>query len=330
MRVFGSALMFAGVAAALVMNTDLYAAEVKLPDAVPAPEVHAAPAGNILPKHIGDTPVPEAKPGNNPADPKAPGQTAPDGGSGPKATEEKSEPESRATGSEPETPQNAPIPEDSPLEDHDEGVVNKERAGIDPARPQAEPDPRSTRIASQLMPPEEITCRQRLRQLGVIFEDRPAESDPAGCSIPYPIAVSALGPKTKLEPPGILNCAMAQAAATFTSDTVNPTAQRDFNADVASIGQASAYVCRPRAGTRKLSEHSFGNALDIARFNLSNGKAVDVVTQPGDTEARFLATIRTAACGPFKTVLGPGSDADHATHFHLDLAPRKHGGTVCQ
>jgi hypothetical protein len=40
--------------------------------------------------------------------------------------------------------------------------------------------------------------------------------------------------------------------------------------------------------------------------------------------------VRKAACGPFKTVLGPGSDADHALHFHFDLAPRRHGGTFCQ
>ncbi|TIQ63130.1 MAG: extensin family protein, partial [Mesorhizobium sp.] len=36
------------------------------------------------------------------------------------------------------------------------------------------------------------------------------------------------------------------------------------------------------------------------------------------------------ACGPFKTVLGPGSDADHSLHLHLDLAPRRNGGTFCQ
>ena len=40
--------------------------------------------------------------------------------------------------------------------------------------------------------------------------------------------------------------------------------------------------------------------------------------------------VRKAACGPFKTVLGPGSDPDHSLHFHLDLEPRRHGGTFCQ
>jgi hypothetical protein len=33
--------------------------------------------------------------------------------------------------------------------------------------------------------------------------------------------------------------------------------------------------------------------------------------------------MRTAACGWFTTVLGPGSDAFHANHMHLDI--EKHG-----
>jgi hypothetical protein len=29
-------------------------------------------------------------------------------------------------------------------------------------------------------------------------------------------------------------------------------------------------------------------------------------------------------------VLGPGSDPDHALHFHLDLEKRRSGSTFCQ
>ena len=47
-------------------------------------------------------------------------------------------------------------------------------------------------------------------------------------------------------------------------------------------------------------------------------------------EAEFMLSVRLAACGPFKTVLGPGSDADHATHFHFDLQPRRSGSLFCQ
>jgi hypothetical protein len=57
---------------------------------------------------------------------------------------------------------------------------------------------------------------------------------------------------------------------------------------------------------------------------------MDVKADAPEAEAKFLDALRKAACGPFKTVLGPGSDADHALHFHFDLAPRRHGGTFCQ
>ena len=97
-----------------------------------------------------------------------------------------------------------------------------------------------------------------------------------------------------------------------------------------SIDQASAYVCRPRHGTEKLSEHAFGNALDIATFELADGRRIGVRAEATGAEATFLGQVRKAACGPFTTVLGPGSDADHALHFHIDLAMRRPGSAFCR
>ena len=296
----------AGVAALCIATFSVSPALAQppaLPDKVPAPEVHAPPAGNIPPKHLGDTPVPEPRPGRQASSNAANGAEAP---AAPNADND-----ARPA---PTTPATAPLPQQSP----------------EPPEPQAPPDPRSAETPSQLMPPAEITCRQRLRTLGVDFEARPAEKDDTGCSVPYPISVRSLGKGVALEPEALMNCAMTEAAARFVTDVVAPAAKREFGAELKSITQASAYVCRPRNGTTKLSEHAFGNALDISRVNLSDGKAVDVILHPGEREARFLGAVRKAACGPFKTVLGPGSNADHETHLHLDLAPRHHGGTVCE
>ncbi|RUV89413.1 extensin family protein, partial [Mesorhizobium sp. M5C.F.Ca.IN.020.14.1.1] len=126
------------------------------------------------------------------------------------------------------------------------------------------------------------------------------------------------------------NCQMAEAAARFAANTIQPAAKAELDANLKSVGQASAYVCRPHHGGGKLSEHAFGNALDIASFTLSNGRRIDVGPVPPEKDAKFLNAVRKAACGPFKTVLGPGSDTDHSQHFHLDLAPRRNGGTFCQ
>lgn len=173
-------------------------------------------------------------------------------------------------------------------------------------------------------------CRERLQKLGVAFETRPALSDPQGCSVPFPLAVSSLGSGVSTEPEAVMNCQMTEAVANFVRSTIMPAAHSIYGSELTSIANASAYVCRPRNGTSKLSEHAFGNAFDMARFVLKDGTAIDVAAT-GDAKAqKFLGDIRKAACGPFKTVLGPGSDADHATHLHVDLAPRKSGATFCQ
>ncbi|RUM96933.1 extensin family protein [Pseudaminobacter arsenicus] len=200
----------------------------------------------------------------------------------------------------------------------------------DEKKPPAPPDPRSNAPRAATMPAAEKACRARLRTLGVEFTEHPPEKDAAGCALPWPIAVKALGDKIGIKPDALMNCALAETAARFAQDVVSPDAKSTYGAGLKSISQASTYVCRPRNGSAKLSEHAFGNALDIAQFTLTDNTAIDVGPTPDEKTAKFLARLRKAACGPFKTVLGPGSDADHERHFHLDLAPRRNGGTFCQ
>ncbi|TIT29988.1 MAG: extensin family protein, partial [Mesorhizobium sp.] len=191
--------------------------------------------------------------------------------------------------------------------------------------------PRSAILPEQQMPEEELACRRRLTSMGVDFEEHKAEQEPEiGCSIPYPIVLKTLGKSMAISPGAELNCAMAEAAARFTAEIIQPAVEAKFGTKLKSIGQASAFVCRARHNGGKMSEHAFGNALDIASFTLADGRKIEVGPAPPEQDAQFLGTVRKAACGPFKTVLGPGSDADHSLHFHLDLEPRRHGGTFCQ
>ena len=74
-----------------------------------------------------------------------------------------------------------------------------------------------------------------------------------------------------------------------------------------------------------MSEHAYGNAIDISAFEV-NGDWLEVGGHNGAAGNAFLAAVRKSACGPFTTVLGPGSDSYHATHFHLDLAVRGKSG----
>ncbi|NGO54418.1 extensin family protein [Allomesorhizobium camelthorni] len=301
------------VAVTVVFGGPVHAQTPDLPEKAPVPQIHPPPAGNIPPERLGEPPVPEPKPE------AAPDALPEDGkpGQPPAPTE--------GTDADPEEKQalpatDAPLPEQKP----------SETAAKTQELPEIPADPRSAMPRFDIIPPDETTCRARLRALGAVFEERPAQSDPAGCALPYPLAVKRLSAEIALEPEALMNCAMAETAARFAADIISPAAKAEYGEELKSVGQASAYVCRPRNGGSKLSEHAFGNALDIARFTLSKGTAVDVKPAPDPKAAKFLGAIRKAACGPFKTVLGPGSDADHALHFHFDLAPRRNGGTFCQ
>ena len=48
------------------------------------------------------------------------------------------------------------------------------------------------------------------------------------------------------------------------------------------------------------------------------------------TPQSFRQRLKDATCQRFKTVLGPGSDAYHVDHIHLDLAERARGYRMCQ
>lgn len=177
-------------------------------------------------------------------------------------------------------------------------------------------------------PAEELACRAQLKERGVDYVELGFIGDPDGCAVTNPISVKSLGAGIDLKPSTTMNCAMALATASFAQDVVAADAQTSFGSELAGIEHASAYMCRPRHGLQKLSEHAFGNALDITAFRLKDGRRVEVKDTDVTLEADFLASVRTSACGPFKTVLGPGN-ADHDTHFHFDLQPRKRGGAYC-
>lgn len=223
-------------------------------------------------------------------------------------------------------PQTAPPPEVKTPE----GASGKS-GGAETKPPSPQPDPRSKTVAAEKMPAEEEACRARLRAMGIAFEERPAKQNTeVGCSMPYPLSVSGLAKGIELTPEAELNCTTAEAIARFTADVVQPAATNIMGTKLSGVIHASAYVCRPRHNGGKLSEHAFGNALDIASFTFTDGSRIDVAPQPDEKQGKFLDHVREAACGPFKTVLGPGSDPDHETHLHLDLAPRRNGSTFCQ
>ncbi|MBJ6124739.1 extensin family protein [Microvirga splendida] len=172
---------------------------------------------------------------------------------------------------------------------------------------------------------EEACLSQRLVQPSAYMSLSSKIDGPGVCGMDYPFKVSAfnngsVGLKSKVT----LACPIIPRIDIWLDEIVRPAAEMYFGVPLADI-KAGSYSCRPRNNQRgaKLSEHSFGNALDVMGFVLADGREISVANgwrgrDPAEQE--FLREAFVGACRYFTTVLGPGSDAFHYDHFHIDLA----------
>ncbi len=148
-----------------------------------------------------------------------------------------------------------------------------------------------------------------------------------------PQMMASAGPAT-LTPAATLACPLVSALDHWVSEGVQPAAMRWFGAQVVEIKQISAYSCRGMVGSggSGISEHAFGNAIDIAAFTLADGRRITV--QEGwhgaPEEQGFLHDVHLAACDNFTTVLSPGYNAAHYNHIHVDLMRRSSGDRPCR
>ncbi len=137
-----------------------------------------------------------------------------------------------------------------------------------------------------------------------------------------------------LTPAATLACPIVSALDHWVSEGVQPAAIRWFGTPVAEIKQISAYSCRGMvgAGGSGISEHAFGNAIDIAAFTLADGRRITVQEGWHGTpeEQGFLHDVHLAACDSFTTVLAPGYNAAHYNHIHVDLMRRSSGERPCR
>lgn len=171
-------------------------------------------------------------------------------------------------------------------------------------------------------------------QPSAFAEPMPAIRQGRACGLESPFKVAALSQgQVSVQPPAKLGCPMNSALNKWLNEVVQPAAYQNFGQPVVGVKNIASYGCRTRNNKRgeKLSEHSFGNALDIKAFYLADGRTVDIRTswRGAPHESAFLRQIISGACGTFKTVLGPGSDGFHEDHFHLDLARHQTGRAVC-
>ncbi len=220
------------------------------------------------------------------------------------------------------------------------GPVSLSAPGIDPPSGDREGD-YQTPLPRYSSPPRTVPAREppSLRR------DPRAQQAPFSPSYPgggqsVPMSPSRTSPLASVattatvSPPATLACPIVSALDRWIAEGVQPAAQKWFGQPVTGIKQISAYSCRGMNGNPNahISEHAFGNALDIASFTLGDGRVITVEKgwHGAAEEQGFLRDVQAAACELFTTVLAPGSNVYHYNHIHVDLMRRASRPRICE
>ncbi|GEO97960.1 extensin-like domain-containing protein [Methylobacterium haplocladii] len=182
-----------------------------------------------------------------------------------------------------------------------------------------------------IAPQDDADCLRSLDSLGVAY----AKASPimnGQCTVASPLTVSKLGNGVTIGSPETMVCRLAEGLMRWTAQ-VQQIAEKELGDTLKGLTLGGTYVCRGQnhGAEAQLSEHAFANAVDVMGFTF--GKRAPILVGPlpdGSKEAAFQAAVRTKACEHFTTVLGPGTDPQHANHLHLDERERKAGYRLCQ
>jgi hypothetical protein len=176
-------------------------------------------------------------------------------------------------------------------------------------------------------------CLSSLKANGVQYTTLPNQSFGGGCkTIDTVKLMSFATDATNLGP---MTCPLAANFAAWAKYGVRPAAKQYLGSDVERIETMGTYSCRKVKGnnSNKLSEHAYGNAVDVSAFVLKDGRRISVLKGwNGSSEERaFLRRLHESACKRFGTVLGPNYNAAHRNHLHFDMGKSmKDGSAYCR
>ena len=178
-------------------------------------------------------------------------------------------------------------------------------------------------------PTDDATCPARLKARNVAVEPITIGAQPdVRCTVVEAVRLTGLtlpgGGRIEFPDRPTLACTTADAFSLYVRDLLSPLAKGTFGAPVASVWTGPGLECRSRDHIfgAKLSAHGQGLAVDIAQLKLADGRLIEVGQPKTETDQGFETASRAAGCGYFHTVLGPGSDSYHRTHWHFDLEVR--------
>ncbi|WP_437835455.1 extensin-like domain-containing protein [Sorangium sp. So ce1153] len=193
--------------------------------------------------------------------------------------------------------------------------------------------PRAQRQWNYIAAAAGADCRDALKSAGARFQAIPDTAKPnkKGCGIPHGVLLTRGPTGIVYSPPLQIDCSLALRLADI-ERVIQEEAEAHLSSPIARISTLGSYACREVVGRMRpwsegLSEHSFGNAFDIARFTPKRGRAISVLRDyvlrdkdPSTREGHFLRSVtrRLRADGAASRVLGPDFDASHRDHLHVD------------
>jgi hypothetical protein len=149
------------------------------------------------------------------------------------------------------------------------------------------------------------------------------------CAVPAPVRL--VRTTAALHEPVVTSCALAVVLHDFEERAVQPIALRRFGMPVTRIYHYGSHACgrvSGGGGGERASTHTRGLAIDVAGFELPDGRIVRVGEDwhgPGAARA-YIHDVARAACDQFSVTLTPNSDRIHGDHLHLDIGPERHCG----
>ena len=137
------------------------------------------------------------------------------------------------------------------------------------------------------------SCVSRLSEEGYKFQKLSGYST-AKCNVQNPVKLLAT-PTTSLNQPVTISCSLAHSLGAWLAEI-----------EAKSISHVGGYNCRKIAGSPFMSQHSYGNAIDITGID-----GVEI-SEKWKGPAKL-------ACKYFNNVLTPETNKAHAHHLHLDM-----------
>lgn len=178
--------------------------------------------------------------------------------------------------------------------------------------------------------PDIGACLARLADLGVEFQTEPAPADGEACVVAMPVRLERLvvrhrGASIQFPARPLIDCRLAEPLALWIGGVIAPVLAENFFSALRAVRTGAGFECRNRnrEANGKISAHATGFALDISSFELASGRVLSFGSSGDPAAQAALQAVRTAACGWFTTVLGPGSDTAHENHLHVDI--QRHG-----